>query len=375
MDDSAAGPSATDASSQPGPRHVIVLVGSITGEGSWRGLPARRGVETALSELKRGSGPPLRLEVLDDRGDHHRASRLVRRAAADSDVAGILFAGPPRALPRVEGALKESGTAAFLLYGDLGGFEGPHPQIFQMGPSFSWEASALVGRALRRPGAALGALTEDSELGERARATISNALEERGASLVHSEVFSPVRLDRLGHHLRRLRDGGARQLLVEASPKEFGLITAALREMSWGPRLLGFDLTLTPPYRGPVAPPGSLAAEMRTRTAHLEGGPELEAFVSASRRTTGELPLWWEHRAYAATLLVAWSAERAASEDDPARTLEELQGESFTGLDVVFSERDHLAPNRADLVLFERVRGSHSETQVPRNFRWLPLGE
>ena len=328
----------------------LVLVGTMSGSGSWRGRPARRGIEIARHVLDEREGPRIRLRVLDDRGDDRRSTRLVRRAAGSRKTDAVVFAGPPRAVARAESSLARSGIPAFLCYGDLEGAGRLTRHVFQMGPTFAREARLLVRDALRpRRGARLGALTEDSVMGEVARAALRNELEARHARLVEARVFEPSGPQRMGRHLRKLRAAGVRRLFVEASPGELGNMSAAFDRMGWEPSVFGFDLTLSPPYRGPAPPQGAVAADWFTRSAGARDSDRFSRFRKASVTVTGGRPRRWEFRSYLATLL-AVRADRAGR---ASRRLERMRSERVAGVEVTLSRTDHLVPNARDVRLWE----------------------
>lgn len=374
---SCAGPSTEGKATTPeaqgsttGARQVrVAIVGTMTGNGAWRGAPAKTGLAIARALLHE-RGIDLEASVLDDRGSDRRSTRLVRRAASNN-VDAVIFAGPPKALPRAEDALASTGTAAFLLYGDLHTTDSLSRHVFQIGPAFRWEAHELAERAVKG-GGRLGALTEDSLMGATARRVLRRALEERGAVLASSEVFSPSRLDRIAQHLRTLRRDEVKHLFVEASPGEFGAINRALREMTWSPRLFSFDLTLPPPRRGPHARPGSIASDVLERGAHLEYVESFADYRQTGENTVGYVPPGWEYRAFASAMLSA----AVADAEDRALALEDLRDEPHSGFEASFSRSDHLVSERADVGLWERVRpGSRTAERfgAPRDLPWVPL--
>ena len=350
-------------------RDTIALVGTMSGAGTWRGRPARRGVKIALHAL-RAEAVRMDVRVLDDRGDYRRSTRLVQRAATARDVAGVVFAGPPRALPRAEDALADAGVPAFLCYGDLATLRLLTPHVFQIGPSFRWEAEELTRYAARVGGTdALGALTEDSVMGDSARTALRGALRRHGAELAAARVFQPGRLELLGAHLRRLRAAGVDQIFVEASPPEFARIVATLqREERWEPRLLGFDLTLSPRLGGPAAPPGTVAADARDRGAHLMPEARFRKFRRAAQEVIGRLPVHWEYRAYLAARLVA-SGGLSRDVADRARMLR-AGGRHLADL----GPGDSLVLERSEIGLWRAHRSSAaSRRDLPPRLPWAPV--
>lgn len=328
---------------------TLVLVGTMSGSGAWRGRPTSRGIDIARHVLKERGGPRVRVRVFDDRGDDRRSTRLVRRAARSSGTDAVVFGGPPRAVARAESSLAQRGIPAFLCYGDLDGAARLTRHVFQMGPGFDREARLLVDEALRpRRGVRLGALTEDSVMGQVGRAALRDALKRRGARLAASRVFEPSRLRRIGRHLEKLRAARVRRLFVEASPGELGHISAALGRMDWSPRILGFDLTLSPPYRGPAPPADAVAADWETRSAGVRGSSRFSRFRKASVAVTGSRPRRWEFRSFLATLL----AVRATQGRHPVRRLERMRGERVAGVEVTLSKTDHVVPNGRDVRLW-----------------------
>ena len=344
---------------------VVAFVGTLSGGGTWRGKPALRGMRTALEGL---GEEQLRLQVLDDRGKRAVATRLVRRVAANDDVAGVVYAGVPRGLPPAEDALADAGIPAFLCYGDLSGAGRLPRHVFQMGPEFEWEIDLLVERAQTLGADAPGLLVEDSLMGKTARNAFREEMRREEIVFRAVEVFSPTVLEDLPEHLRRLRSAGVNHVFVEASPVEFGRIAGYMRELDWSPTLLSMDLTLSPALRGPAAPIGSIAVDLETRAAHLIDEGRLASFAAAAEESTGQLPLWWEHRAYEAVRMLVRAVGSAEGQRDLAQVLED------PGLDMGFTRRDHVAPEREDVGLWERV-GPGSGSGIPRLLPWRPLFE
>ncbi len=338
----------------------IAVVGTMNGHGSWRGRPAVRGVRAAIAGRE-----DVELRVYDDRGSHLRSTELVRRAARAGGLDAVVFAGIPRALPRAERALARAGVPGFLIYGDLASAGRLTRHTFQMGPSFRWAARDLVKWALGEGHAdGLGALTEASVLGSVARKALQEELRKEGEALVRSEVFSPSRQHLFPSHLRRLRDAGVSALFIEGSPPEFGRINGALEEIGWRPRLLGFDLTLSPAIEGPAPRRGSVAAGESFRGAHLPGS-DLDRFRRAAIEATGQPPLWWEHRSYAAARLVLRLVREARPGADLASALAGARGGAR------FGPRDHVWPNENEAGLWKVVAAG--ERSAPRELPWTPL--
>ncbi|MFN2389523.1 MAG: ABC transporter substrate-binding protein [Actinomycetota bacterium] len=393
---------------------VIGLVGSMSGPGSWRGEDAFEGADVAVNVLNRGEqdGPPFELVTRDDRGDPARAARLVRELAASNQTVGIVYAGSPRALPRVEDALAAAGIPAFLCYGDLYGARALTPHVFQMAPSLLWQARRIASYLVRdRRYRAVGVLAEASA-SVTVRRAFGPAVRALGASSPrvltyrHGPQVERVLADRLATLERRRVEA----VVVEGTPDVFADVLAILDRMgaryrsrsqargvrsapgapggktsAWRPQVVGTDLTLSP--RAGSAPPGTVAADTYARGAHYLPVPSFSRFRRAFTAWWDAPALGWERRAYEAASMIGWAARttgrtvpEAGDEEaelvDLAVTVEGIRDLRFGGLDVTFGPDDHTAVTETTVGLWvvPAARADVRERdRLPSQWGWVPL--
>jgi len=350
------------------------------------------GAEAAIATLNARGGVQYRLETFDDGGDPSESTRLVRRAARSDGVAGVVFAGPPRALPPAEPALARAKIPAFLLYGDLYGARLLQPHVFQASPSFLWEARRIAQYLVNDRGyARIGLLAEDSLMGQTARSALRGALGSYGASLAAAETFSPGALHRVERVVQRLRDARVDALVLEATPGEFDAILSAITDVGatyrdtraakagaagaeWRPQVVTFDLALN--ERDPAPPPGTIASDTYARGAHYLPVPSFVRFRDAFEASHARLPLGWERRAFEASRMIAWADEHAADGRDRALVLETVRGQRFGGLDVTLGPDDHTTVDETTVGLWVVPRRGlrvPERRDLPRSLPWVPL--
>lgn len=383
---------------------IIGLVGTTSGPRSWRGDSAFRGSDLAVHLLNRtrsaGDGV-IELRTLDDRDDPGRAVELVEDLASSERTLGVVYAGPPHALPRTEDALAEAGIPALLTFGDLYGARRLSPHVFQVSPSYIWEARAIARYLVRdRRYRTIGLLATDSMSGRVARRSLRDALRTVGGRLAIAVSYGTEEPG-YGRALRRLKRRGVEAVVLEAPPplgaatldhiKESGWAyrttarariasapsrrRARIHRRNWGPQVVGFDpLVTTLPER--LAWPGLVGSDSYARGVHYLPVPEFEAFHRAYVGWWETEPLAWERRAFEAVQMIGWAARRAEPGDDLALVLEELDGRRFGGLDVVFGPDDHTSVDQRNVGLWvvPRRGGAPEARSLPDNLPWVPLG-
>ncbi|MDQ4125401.1 MAG: ABC transporter substrate-binding protein, partial [Actinomycetota bacterium] len=155
---------------------IVGLIGTMTGDDAWRGEDAFEGADLAVHELNRGEGREYELVTLDDEGSAERATQLVMDLALNERVAGIVYAGPPEALPSAEAALEEGGVPALLLHGDLYSARLLKPNLFQVSPPYLWQARRLASYLYRdRRYTRVGLLVPQNLSGRTARQSFVSA--------------------------------------------------------------------------------------------------------------------------------------------------------------------------------------------------------
>jgi ABC-type branched-subunit amino acid transport system substrate-binding protein len=398
-------PARSPASSPRGSEtQVIALVGSSSGPEPWRGDSAFRGADLAVHELNRLRGPDdpaIELVTLDDGGDPAEATRLVIEQASSDRTLGIVYAGPPEGLPPAEEALSEAGIPAVLTFGDLYGARLLSRHLFQVSPSYVWEARRIVRYITQdRRYRTVGALTSQSLSGQIARRSLAEGLTALGRSLAIS-VLHPLE-GSVDDALDRLRRRRVEAIVVEGSPAQGREVLQRLRAQghsyrgtgrariasarrartrranssAWRPQVIGFDGFLARLPQPSMAPPGTIAAAGLARGAHYLPVPSFEAFRHAYARWWDGEPIGWESRAYEAVRMIGWAASRADDGEDIAIQLEGLRGRRFGGLDVTFGPDDHMAVDETTVGLWTIPRpGAAPEApSLPAEFPWVPLG-
>ena len=371
---------------------IIGLVGTMTGPDSWRGEDAFEGADLAVHELNRGDGHEFELVTLDDRGDPARAIDLVTQLALGDRTAGIVYAGPPEALPSAEAALEEGGVPAVLCYGDLYSARLLKPNLFQVSPPYLWQARRVASYLYRdRRYSRVGLLVPRSLSGRTARQSFAAAARRvcrRPATIVRYRPGAEV----LDAELAALERARVQAVVVDGDADAFGIAAADLAARgsryrttqlarrpprgSWRPQLVGFDLALSPRLPPAVAP-GTVVSDDYARGAHYLPVPSFRSFRAAFEDWWGELPLGWERRAYEAGRMIGWAYERAAATDGGvAVALEELRRRRFGGLDLVLGPDDHTSVNQQHVGLWVVPRpgaGVRESDRLPEGLPWVPL--
>ena len=380
---------------------VIGLVGTMSGDDEWRGLDAFEGAHLAVHILNRDrteGEPGYELVTRDDGGDVESATEAVVELASQPQTIGIVYAGPPEGLPPTEEVLADAQVPALICYGDLYGARLLSHHIFQMSPSYLWEARRIVAYALGdRRYQRVGAITSRSLTGQTARQALTSALSESGRRLIASEIY-PQDGTRVEALLKRLRRERVQAIAVDASPPEMADTVRALRAMGatyrttrtarsprrpsrgaplpWRPQLMAFDPGLA---RTPLSyPEGTIGADTYGRGAHYLPVPSLRDFRRSFLAWWDELPLGWEQRAYDAVRLIGLAnAEMQGPEGaaDPIEVLERIRGRRFAGLDITFGPDDHTAVEQTTVGLWT-VPDSVStdvERELPEDMPWVPL--
>ena len=375
----------------------------MSGDDSWRGKSAFEGADLGVHQLNTGlSGgeKPFELVVRDDGGDPARAVASIRELAANEQVRGIVFAGPPEALPETEPSLAEAGIPALLTYGDLYGARLLRPHLFQVSPSLLWEsrriASYLVrDRGYRRIGL-MASLSLDGTSAVRSLRAAARPLP--GAKVFDTLYGSQLEArdasdEELSQMLRRLERKRVQAVVVESQPGVFERVVAELRAMGarykttrvarrsadrrrpWRPQIIGYDMAISP-RSSPSLPPGTVASDSYARGAHLLPIPSFRAFDEDFNAWWDSEPLGWQQRAYDGVAMVGWAAQRTGPRGDVARALERLRGVRFGGLDVTLGPDDHTSVDQTSVGLWtvpdpsDDLRGVGA---LPEELPWVPL--
>ena len=387
-----------------GDSRVIGLVGTQSGPNAWRGEDAFEGADVGVQWLNRQlDDGEVRFELfsLDDEGDPDKALSLVRRLTRDERTVGIVYAGPPEALPRAERALARAKIPALICYGDLYGARQLSAHTFQMAPPYLWSARVLARYVdIDRRYEVTGALVEETRNGQAARKGIQTAWSERGQRVLTHPYDTGTTA--FTSHLRRMKRAGVEALLVQGSPGVHAAVTRGLADMGalygntagarissaapkvtrrrrkngwWHPQLMGFDQASFPEPRR-VLRPGTVAADTYARGEHYLPIPSFEGFRAAFIDWWAARPTGLEHRAYEATLMLGWAIGQQGSGRDLARVLERLRERRFGGLDVTFGPDDHTSVGVTTVGLWvvpSREAAVRERDRLPKGLPWVPL--
>lgn len=372
---------------------IVGLVGTMTGDDAWRGEDAFEGADLAVHQLNRGDDErEYELVTLDDEGDAGRATQLVMDLALNERVAGIVYAGPPEALPSAEAALEEGGVPALLCYGDLYSARLLKPNLFQVSPPYLWQARRIASYLYRdRRYARVGLLVPQNLSGRTARQSFAAAARAFRRRFAAVATYRPG--ETMGTQLTALERARVQAIVVDGNAE--GVATALQqlesndaayrtsatarkpRRGEWRPQVAVFDSGMSPRIVPGLVPPGTVASDDYARGAHYLPVPSLSAFRDAFEDWWGEPPLGWERRAYEATHMIGWATARAVADDTSIpNAMESLRRRRFGGLDLVLGPDDHTAVNQPQVGLWvvpkPGVRVPERE-RLPESMPWVPL--
>jgi ABC-type branched-subunit amino acid transport system substrate-binding protein len=383
---------------------VVALVGTLSGPDAWRGEDAFEGADVAMHELNRRREPdemPFELVALDDAGDPAQAMQRLAEIADLERAVGVIYAGPPAGLVQAEASLARVGIPAIAVAGDHYGARELTPHIFQASPSSVWAARRLASYFLRdRRYRTVGIVAPKGTEGDVAVDELRRALVDRnGRARV---VRIGAGRDSIERGLARLRARRVEGLAVPAGPEAFSTILDVLAETGaryrstaqarvasapprvrrrrmragwWRPQVAGFDAAISTRVSASL-PPGTVAAETLARGVHFLPVPEFEEFDAKFRRWWDQPPLGWEQRAYDSALAIGWAARRAEPGEDIARTLEDLDGARFGGMEIVLGPDDHTLVDQTQVGLWTVPRPGEVPGRAgrrPGNLPWVPL--
>lgn len=373
---------------------IIGLVGTMSGDDGWRGEDAFEGADLAVHELNRGGGDrEYELVTLDDQGDPQRARDMVIDLALNERVAGVVYAGPPEALPSAEAALEEGGVPALLCYGDLYSARLLKPNLFQVSPPYLWQARRIASYLYRdRRYTRVGLLVPQNLSGRTARASFVAAARSFGRRPATIAKYLPA-AKTLRPQLVALRKARVQAIVVDGDSGAFAKTLGQLdsrgseyrttararrpRRGEWRPQVAGFDAALSPRLPPGEAPPGTVVSDDYARGAHYLPVPSLRSFRAAFENWWGERPLGWERRAYEAGRVIGWATERAdADETSIPQAMETLRRRRFGGLDLVLGPDDHTTVNQPLVGLWVVPRPGirvPERDSLPENLPWVPL--
>jgi Periplasmic binding protein len=398
------GPIATPTSSES---LVIGLVATMSGPDAWRGEDAFEGAQVGVHEINSGptgGAATFELVTLDDRGDPRRAVELIGQLAGSDRTVGIVYAGPPEALPEAEGVLADAGIPAILCFGDLhtAGLLSAH--LFQVSPPIRWQATRIATYLFAdRRYRTSGAIVQRSLAGRQATTALHVSFNAEGAR--RPKVASYASEQDIRDALKELRRAQVEALVVQGGPSMLSAVATELESMDalyrssdaarvasapprvrrarirgdwWRPQVIGLAETAGTLDPG-VVPAGTAAADSYVRGAHYLAIPSLEEFRGAFDDWWGTGPNGWEQRSFEAVGMIGWAARRAgvdggSGDTDLAPLLEGLRDRRFGGLAVDFGPSDHTAVDPRTIGLWVVPAGATPESsQLPRDLPWVPL--
>ena len=362
---------------------IIGLVGTLSGPMSWRGEDAFEGADVGVGALNRSRGedqPDFELVSLDDQGDPEMAAELIDDLAESPRTAGIVYAGPPEALPAAEDILARAGIPALLCYGDLYASRELSDHLFQMSPSYLWQGERLARYLARdRRYRTVGMLAADSPDGVTAIDSLRRELVRAGVRLRRVVTYDPLAED-FSDVIQQLRAARVEAVVIHGPPNGVASILEDFRGLEirytgtddariasapprrrrrransnyWRPQILALDLAIST-LTDQSLPVGMVASDSYSRGAHLLPVPSFVRFAEAFRAWWGAAPTGWELRAYDAVQIIGWAEAAAGEGDDRAELLEDLGGRRFGGLPVTFGPGDHIAAEESTVGLWTR---------------------
>ena len=387
---------------------VIGLVGTLSGDEAWRGEDALEGADMAVGLLNRNvdeGQPKFELITLDDKGDVEEATALVEQVAGLEQAVGVIYAGPPEGLTGAEAALDEAGIPALLAYGDLYGAQRLSPSVFQISPSFVWEARRIASYFLKDRGyEKIGVLVEDSVSGETAADAMTQAIQLYNGVSPAIRTY-PVDAEGLADLLPQLENENVEAIVVQGRPSSFAAVIAELEDMgstyrttdaaridslpkkvkrrlrkkdqdrTWRPQVAGFDLAMSPAI-GETIPPGTIASDSYARGVHYLPIPSFRDFNKAFENWWDAQPLGWEVRSYMGVRAIGWAVNESSPDADLARQLEKLRGQRFGGLPITLGPDDHTFVGLTTVGLWVVPRsyaGIAAQDKLPDSLPWVPL--
>jgi ABC-type branched-subunit amino acid transport system substrate-binding protein len=335
----------------------------------WRGEDAFEGADLAVHILNRSvdeGRPPFELVTLDDKGDDELALDLIEQLTRDDDTVGIVYAGPPRALPAAERFLTQAGIPAVICYGDLYSGRLLRPHIFQTSPPMLWQSRTIARYLFRdRRYGRVGLMAENTLDGDSAVVSMKAAVQQFGTRRLLVQRYSE--LGEPGEQLRRFDKRKIQAVVVQGD----SATVADLTDNRWKLKIIAFDLGMGAGRNYPI---GTAVSDTYARGAHYLPIPSFERFRASFKEWwDGAEPLGWEVRAYDAASMIGWASQRTPVGEDSAKILETLNGVRFGSLDVAFGPDDHTSVDQQTVGLWVRPRSAFASMIPTTDLPWLPL--
>lgn len=351
----------------------MTVVASVTGPTSATDATYLDGMRLAESEVNDSGGVverPIRLEVVDDRGDSVLAGTLLEDALEKRSVA-TFFIGPGSVVSARRSLVEEVGAPVLLLSGDLYTSRELFRQTFQTGVPWRWQAAVLMRYLVvdRRYTRVLPVIEAGPQ--ERAeREAIEAASREEGSTLATSLTLVPGRP--LGQIVREAAKAEA--VIFFGSAAETSHLSEALAALPDPPQLVASFEALSPEVS--AVRPGTVAAYPYTWAGWADPIPRVGEFRARFEEALGRQPVGFEQEGYDAVRLVADGLARSGGEGGDAlvRALQGFRERVYSSLPVRFGPDDRTAIDDSQLGLFAVPAPDEVPepwfTDVPR---WRPL--
>lgn len=358
----------------PSPTPIdVAVVASVTGPTSPTDATYLDGMRLAEAEVNGAGGVverPIRLDVVDDRGDTALAGRLLEAALEERPVATLVI-GPGSVVPPRRSLIEDVGSPLLLLSGDLYTSREIFRQTFQTGVPWRWQAAVLMRYLVvdRRYTRVL-AVIEAGPQERSAREAIEAASREEGSNL--SATLTLVPGGPLAPIVRHAADAEAVIFLGNAA--ETSRLSEALASLPRRPQLAASSEALSPDFS--AGSPGTVAAYPYTWAGWADPIPRVGEFRARLEEALGRQPAGFEQEGHDAVRLVADGLARSGGEGGDAlvRALQGFRERVYSSLPVRFGPDDRTAIDDSQLGLF----AVPAPDEVPEPWfteapRWRPL--
>jgi ABC-type branched-subunit amino acid transport system substrate-binding protein len=353
---------------------TVAVIASVTGATAGTDATYLDGMRLAEAALNDAGGVlqrPLRLDVMDDRGDSELAGTLLEEALAGRPVAAFVT-GPGSVVSSRRRLIEEIGAPVFLLSGDLYTSRELFRQTFQTGVPWRWQAAVLmrylvVDRHYKR----VMAVTEAGPQERSTREALRVAASEEGASLSTTLTLGPGRP--LGPIVRAA--GDAEAVIFSGSAAEAARLSDALSALPEPPQLAASFEALSPEF-SPAARPGTVAAYPYTWAGWAHPILRVGEFRARFEEAFDRPPVGFEQEGYDGVRLLAEGLTRSGGRggEPLVRALQSFREQIHSSLPARFGPDDRTAIDDSQLGLFAVPSPDEAaEPWLSVAPRWRPL--
>jgi branched-chain amino acid transport system substrate-binding protein len=352
------------------------VVASVTGPTAATDATYLDGMRLAEAEVNDAGGVlqrPIRLEVLDDRGDSALAGTLLEASLEGRPVAAFVT-GSESVVSSRRSLIEEIGSPVFLLSGDLYTSRELFRHTFQTGVPWRWQAAVLMRYLVvdRRYARVVG-VTEAGPQERSAREALEAASTEEGTSLSGMLTIVPGRP--LGPIVQAAAEMEAEAVIFSGGAAETARLSDALAALPNSPQLGASFQALSPEF-SPAARPGTVAAYPYTWAGWADPIPRVGEFRARFEEALGRPPAGFEQEGYDAVRLIADGLARSGGDGGEAlvRALQRVREGVYSSLPVRFGPDDRTAIDDSQLGLFAVPGpGEAAEPWLAEAPRWRPL--